>query len=241
MSAGLGAVADAYVLRARLFPATLAVLPLTLVALLVVPPGLLAKVLPFAFSAGVVFLLTQWVRDRGVKLQDRLLERWGGWPTTSMLRYTGSLDHEVVLQRRRRLLEEVTGITLPTAADEATDPAAEAVYHAATRALVSKVRARPGAERVQDENVAYGFRRNLLALKPFGLALTGIALAVDAFWLAPLAPIAALACAGAHLLIVLAWITVVTPDFVHRQARVYAQRLFETLEDTRLAPDAKSS
>ena len=63
---------------------------------------------------------------------------------------------------------------LPTRQEEEADTAeADSVYVSATRALITKVRAKQKMfPRVQDENIHYGFWRNLYAMKPIALALS---------------------------------------------------------------------
>lgn len=232
MTSAFGGVFDGYVIRARIFPATLAVLPVTVVVLLVVPRNALALVGPAVISAGGIFFLAQLVRDLGRRLEGRLIANWDGWPTTAMLLPTNDSDRAVV-ERRRARLQQVTGITLP-ASESRPDTSADAIYHSATRALIAKTRDAPGAERVQDENISYGFRRNLLALKPVGITAAAAAAALAFVLLLPVKPLVGYLCIAADLAAAVLWITVVTPNFVRRQAYTYAVRLFETLDDERL-------
>jgi hypothetical protein len=89
--------------------------------------------------------------------------------------------------------------------------------------------------RVQEENINYGFRRNLYALKPIALAVLGLAIA--------LAVVSSLAdgvhwpvalSGSATLLLMLAWLFLVRPEWVWQAGEKYAERLLETLEDISL-------
>jgi len=89
---------------------------------------------------------------------------------------------------------------------------------------------------VFEENVNYGFRRNMLGLRPWGIAIAAVVIIVStaAFlltdgtssellrawaWPATLAALAALV-----------WWKVVTPDWVRLPGEAYADRLMEALE-----------
>lgn len=87
-------------------------LPLTVVVLLVAPRNTLTMVWPVVASAGVIFFLTHWVRDRCLRVQTTLMAQWGGWPTMAMLRPTDGPDSAIVKRRRPRL-EHIIGIPLP--------------------------------------------------------------------------------------------------------------------------------
>jgi hypothetical protein len=147
-------------------------------------------------------------------------------------------DNRPSFTRRRKLLTELTGVDLPSQAKEARDPArADDAYITATRALIARVRAKEDLfPRVQDENTHYGFWRNLYALKPIAISILVAAVIFDAAWLIFARPIsaAALVTVAVHILIFSAWILVVKPERVRKQADTYAERLFETLEDPRL-------
>lgn len=75
------------------------------------------------------------------------------------------------------LLGKVPMLRFPTADEEQADPAAaDGAYRSAVRWQVDNTKS---VKRVQQENIAYGFRRNLYGLKPWGL-LAVIAAAVIA-------------------------------------------------------------
>lgn len=95
---------------------------------------------------------------------------------------------------------------------------------------------------VQTENVYYGYRRNLLALKPFAVTLLVLLLAGDALALhLGRDPQVVGLTTGVQLLLLLTWITTVHDNWVHRQALTYAHRLFDALDDPNLIPPTKTS
>jgi hypothetical protein len=97
--------------------------------------------------------------------------------------------------------------------------------------LIARVRdATQEYPRVHDENIQYGFRRNLLGLKPIGLFLV-VAVAITAAIVAAVNfhPADAVAL-GIDLLVGLGWVAEVNRGWVRQAADTYAERLFETLE-----------
>jgi hypothetical protein len=185
---------------------------------------------------GTLFFLATWVRGRGQDLERRLTTEWAGLPTTHMLRQNDSEPRPSVV-RRRDLLQRVTGIVLPSTADESVDrDRADDLYVAATKALIVRVRQQQEAfPLVREENIHYGFRRNLLAMKPIALAILAMAAAFDVCWLTIVrfSPIGLIPI-GVSLSLTLPWVTVVNRQWVWRQGCTYAERLFESLEDGRL-------
>lgn len=229
---------DVYALRARLYPAFLCVLPvLAYVFVLLGKPDGVELWMPFAGSLGLLFFLANVVRSRGKKREATLVETWGGMPTTLLLRHR-TPGNQPLRERRRRRLEAVIGEPLPTEADEQYSPAAaDDQYVTAVRVLISRVRdAADKHPRVHEENINYGFRRNLLALKTPALVILVLALGADVA-IGVLADqwIKAAVLGGIHLLALTAWPVVVTAGWVRETADSYAERLFDALEDPTLA------
>jgi hypothetical protein len=75
------------------------------------------------------------------------------------------------------LEEQVAGLRLPTEAEEVQDPeGADAVYELAVGALRERTRDTNQYPPVPSENARYGFRRNVLGLRPYGIATSLIGL-----------------------------------------------------------------
>ncbi len=73
------------------------------------------------------------------------------------------------------------GVTLPSPEAEATDPeAADSLYDSAVQWLIPQTRSGGRFPLVFQENVNYGFRRNLWGLRPIGLAVAIGCLVVNA-------------------------------------------------------------
>jgi len=192
----------------------------------------------FGVATGVIvgalsILGAQLGRDRGRDLQDRLWSDWGGAPTTQSLRLSGSEQSAYVSQCRADA-ERILSAALPSSEEEERDPvAADERYAAAVQGLIARTRDRKRFPLLFEENVNYGFRRNCLGLRRYGIGvcvvvgMAAVALLIvgsgslgsrltDWSW-----PLAAAFGLGAF------WLKVVTPDWVRLPADAYARRLFE--------------
>lgn len=239
---GLGRALDAYSIRARWAPVFLVMLPPLILCLSLIP-GLSAwnKLWPLLGAASVVILVDQIGRDGGRRLQPALWDSWGGAPTTSALRHRDA-PNPVLLARRHERIAAIVGKALPTADEERVDPAgADHVYETAIVALIARTRGRRKEyPLIFTENCNYGFRRNMLGLRPWGRTLaaaTGIfALAAIVGRLAGFAALIniPIVLTGIALLVSAAatavWWRVVTPDWVHPVAQAYSERLLEAVE-----------
>jgi hypothetical protein len=135
---------------------------------------------------------------------------------------------------------------MPTAEDEVADPAtADDLYETGVTALRELTRDDTQFPLVLKENIAYGFRRNLWGRKPYGIAVAALTLAASGGLLIAAAlshevtawesTAFAVAFAAAGLI---AWITTVTPEWVHEAGEGYAARLLESA--IRLPPAGRS-
>jgi hypothetical protein len=167
-------VTDPYERQARLYPALLALLPLLAVVMLLFGPKAtaLTGALTVAISCGGLFLTTNLCRELGKRLEGTLYQEWGGKPTTQLLRYRDKTIEAVTKQRYHSFLATKINVVFPDKNQEAKDPeGADEIYQSAFRWLMDHTR--PDDNKKFDmifrENVAYGFRRNALGMKPIGL------------------------------------------------------------------------
>jgi len=162
---------DSYNRVARLYPALLALAPI-LCSAIVVFPSLVANI-PRSTAAAfglscLAYFLASLARSRGKMIEERLLANWGGWPTTVMLRHRDNRIDPVTKARYHAALAALCpDLTMPSAADERSAPP------------VADERG-PEYPMLHRENASYGFRRNMLGLKPIALAVAAIAALVTA-------------------------------------------------------------
>jgi hypothetical protein len=231
---------DQYDRRARLLPALLVILPAALAAVALAPDAIMGwgGGVALIVQAGGSFLLAQSVGDTGKRKETKLFEYFGRRPTERMLCHEHATNPVLLAERHRKLAKLFPKIKIPTAADEKKDPkGALDVY----TACMDKVRGIVRTDKtkhvdVQRENIQYGFRRNLWAIKSWGISVTLIAsvlLATEtvghiiAHEPVPLAQPVIIA---VDVVLVLAWTLVVTRDWVKRAALLYAERLLETID-----------
>jgi hypothetical protein len=239
-------ILDAYERKARLFPGLIVALPLLVPLVCVYGPRhpVLTSVVAVLGGCGAIYALSSVARGRGKRLEEKLVRDWGGMPTTIALRHrdTATLDN-VSKQRYHTLIASKLQIDLPTSDQEAADPAAaDERYKGATRRLRELTRGNKGL--LLKENIAYGFHRNMLAMKPIGIltALLGVIYGLvicKALSFSPLAfqviNLAAPGLAAALTLLVsaallFAWTLYFDKAAVQRIGMAYAERLFECLD-----------
>ena len=177
-------------------------------------------------------MLSQIGADFGKQLEKRLWTAWGGPPTTRFLR-NGNAEFNAVT--RNRVHEELRklGLHVPARAEEEHDNTkADKYFESCTEELIRRTRDRARFPLVFKALVEYGFRRNLLGLKPFGVTLTSATLAVAAWsaytnWSIEHIPIVPAATAFIGMVLLLMWIAWVTPSTVKLSAERYARFILE--------------
>ncbi|MFF7898835.1 hypothetical protein ACFZCV_08480 [Streptomyces sp. NPDC007920] len=157
--------------RARLRPVLITLRPVAL------PIAASAPALPrtqwlwsLVLLSGLPLFADQLGRSRGKRIEQRLFLSWGGKPGVQVLRWRGPTGRQQLGFLHARV-QEITGpsLRLPTAAEEEDPWKADQIYDAAGLALRVRARGLPGAEPVHEQNCEYGFRRNVLGLRPYAL------------------------------------------------------------------------
>jgi hypothetical protein len=127
-------------------------------------------------------------------------------------------------------------LRLPTEQEETADPQqADEIYDAAGLALRVRARGLPGAELVHEQNCEYGFRRNVLGLRPYALSVAVAGLLAVSAWMftapgflgRPAVPLLAALVVMESLLVAFQALLVRAP-WVESAAWAYAERLLET-------------
>jgi hypothetical protein len=234
-------VPDRYTCNARLYPSLLVIAPAVIAIVGIAKPKLswLHSFWIGLGTAGGLYWLSQLARDPGKALEARLWQAWGGAPSIAILRHRDSRIDPITKSRyHARLVELVTNTNAPTPESESTDlVAADVCYSAWSTFLRTATRDQKRFHLVFDELVSYGYRRNLLGLRPYGLASSVIScigcgvfigLAINrthdvfaALWLA----------LSMDILLLLFWFFRVSPGWVHTAAEHYAARLTEAVDD----------
>jgi hypothetical protein len=232
---------DAYTIRARVFPAIIAAIPaLAMLILLVSWTGL-------ALSSGIavigvliiLYMFSDFARSQGRKIEPRIYELLGGKPSVTMMRRADTVLDTDSKDRYRAFLASKLKRTAPTAAEEAQNQAvADAFYEQAGTWLRENTRDVKKFSILFNENITYGYRRNLLGLKWIALGLNLVVVAICAGLLWHNAPVnindafagrvlVVLVVAAIHALYIL---TVVNRRNVIVAARTYARQLILSTE-----------
>lgn len=232
---------DPYERKARLYPALLAALPLIVVIALYTDwlTFDVENALYITVAAAGLFWLTGKTRDLGKAVEHRLLTKWEGMPSVTLLRHRDSVLDRYTTQRYHKAAAVLADVSLPDPTEEKNDPTdADERYRAVTTALLSKTRNTNEYPLLFKENISYGFWRNLRGVKPIACALAAVLVAFG-LWVdralvmnLQLPEGAERAVVVSGVMILFGWVTTVTDETVRRAAQNYAQRLLEALDGT---------
>ena len=239
MLSALTFLLNPYDRKARFQPALLTGLPLFVcLAVLVSGFGWFWSVVSgVMLFCGATTWLTHLGRDRGKALEPALFRAWGGKPSVAMLRHRDERLSASDKERYRAFLRRmVPGLKLASLKKEQRSPEqADDGYQGATTWLLDQTRGRSRFELLFLENMNYGFRRNLWALKPFALAfdaisiavvvLSGIGLLADITGGSPPANTTIIMCALLTVVHASVFVFVVRSDWVRGPAEAYAGQL----------------
>src|SRR5947209_1869582 len=144
----------------------IATLPAVLAAAVWLPALTLAPIITVLFSwFGFGVLLSEFSRDVGKRREARLWACWGGSPTLRRLRLRVECDNPHARDRwRSRIAALAPETSLLAADDEVADPIrADRIIEVCVARLRELARDASKFPLVFQENVSYGFRRNLWA------------------------------------------------------------------------------
>lgn len=171
---------NTYERKARLYPVFLMLAPILMLVVGVYGVALELKATAVGMLAtlGVFYLAASIVRELGKRLENSLFAEWGGKPTTQILRHRDTQIDPVTKARYHAFLSKHLGIDFPSKASEENDPAAaDNIYQSATKWLLDRTRDKKTFALLFEEDIAFGFRRNCLGIRPFGIMISAIAFA----------------------------------------------------------------
>ncbi len=233
-------VTDGYERKARLYPAFVLLIPVaaTIIAILSAKLSALQSAGATLVACGGAFLLSQLARDAGKKREKGLFARWGGMPSVAIFRHRDTrLDTITKARYHKKLASLVKGAKAPSIAEENADPAgADQTYTAWSTYLRVNTRDTKKFTLLFQENVNFGYRRNLWGLRSVGLITSALSCVIAAAWCyqrfrttggfsEELAGAFVLA-----LVFLLLWIFRFSSDWVRIPADAYAERLAESVD-----------
>ena len=169
---------DKYTIIARIFPALLIILS-CLFSIYATSPNLITSNLPsflatIFISFGALYFVSNFCRTLGRKEEEKLIENWGGLPTTLILRHSYNTLTNLTKKRYHSFLERnVPHIGSFPSPDEETQNhnKADEIYSSSIDWLKEQRRDKEKYSLLHEENIQYGFRRNLLGVKIIGIYL----------------------------------------------------------------------
>ncbi|MER8490245.1 hypothetical protein NKH53_18455 [Mesorhizobium australicum] len=165
---------DSYARRARLYPAVIGAAPALALASIAVPWNQLGapQVLVGIGVAVLLFSFADIARRFGLKAERAMFAGTGGRPFPTVLRHRDWTIDRISKQKYLAFLGQKLGEKAPTQADEEFNPAAaDSFYSRCGSWLRERTRDKDKFGVLLEENVTYGFRRNLYGLKVFGLCI----------------------------------------------------------------------
>lgn len=232
---------DQYEIKARYLPALITVAP-SLFGLFVLFGAEMELLVSIGstIGAGSIFVVigAQIVRARGLKAQEKLLERLGDMPSVLVLRHRDATIDQVSKERYHKILSRCIGRPVPTPGQEATNPqAADKIYWSCSKYLNKQTKSGDQHIQVRAENANYGFRRNMLGMKPWGVvtvtACTGVAITL--LWFERQSgdfssQILFVFVGSISLAFLLVWVLLVNERWVEESAFRYATSLVEACD-----------
>lgn len=186
-----------------------------------------------AFLAIGAFVLAQIVRDAGKAIEKRLWDSWGGPPTVRMLRHS---DPTIASGSKLLIHHHLVALgivdRLPSEAEERQNPKqADGLYLTCSdwlRRKALELKSKAPFDIVHSENISYGFRRNILGIKPYGLITLCVAFVTTSasffFGRHPIIELCGVIIVGVYL------IFGVTEAAVKRAADEYSKRLLDAAQ-----------
>jgi hypothetical protein len=232
-------ITDSYERKARLYPALLLLMPVAVVICSGLGSNLtLTKTIcGLIVSCGGLLLIAQLARDAGTRKQQGLFDQWGGMPSVSVFRHRDSCVDPITKANYHKKMETlVSGAKAPSIEQEKSNPdGVDQVYAAWSTYVRVNTRDTKRYFLLFQENINYGYRRNVFGLRPIGITITTLSAAGAFAWSYLRYKMTGqisveLAFAGAFAtLLLLFWLFRVTAAWVRIPAQAYAERLAEAV------------
>ena len=233
-------ITNGYERKARLYPALLLIAPIVAVGVALLSSkiaGLQALLFGVAVCGGA-FLLTQLARDAGKRKEKDLFELWGGVPSVAIFRHRDvQLDQATKKRYHKKLSSLVEEAEAPSAEEEENDPdVTDDIYSAWSNFLRSNTRDKNTFNLLFQENINYGYRRNVWGMRSIGiitslLSIFGSAIKIYYTYQSTAQFDSPSIMAGVFSLCILAlWVFCFTADWVRIPANAYAERLMESID-----------
>ncbi|WP_373442720.1 hypothetical protein [Staphylococcus equorum] len=237
-----------YELKARIFPAFFTICPF-LITILIWFPKLIrlesSLVISLILVVTLIFL-GNLARERGKKIQKKLIQKWGSLPATLHLSHLdNTLDIETKKRYRNYLEKNIKDLKLPSQNEEIENPKnSQAKYESAIKWLLENTRDSQKFPLVHQDNITYGYSRNMLGIKPLGVTVSILSLILNVYLLYSSNYQSITEVTSSTLFSILAsfifcisWLFFVNEKWVESTSNAYARTLLSSCE----TPTIKSS
>lgn len=230
-----------YELKARIFPAILTILPFVITTLLWFPQliSLESSLLISIILIILLFFLGKLARERGKNVQSKLIQKWGGLPATLQLSH---LDNTIDIETKKRyhnyLQKNIEGLKLPSRNEEIQNSkSSQDKYESAVKWLLENTRDTKKFPLLYQDNINYGYSRNMLGMKWLAVIISIFSLALNFYLLYFLkyepideVTINVIISILINSFIIISWIFFVNEKWVKSTAEAYARTLLSTCE-----------
>lgn len=232
-----------YAIHARFKPVFVAIFPFVLTMLAWCPQAktILGGAMTLLISFGIMTFLSIYISNLGNDLQDKYFEKWGGAPTTLLLMPSNS---ELDIYTKQRYFKWInarcSNLKLPEVINEMVD--SEALYEkirSAGNFMREYTRDKKVYSQVYNDNVSYGFARNISSIRNAGLILAAFSLLINGAFIyfktfaEAVYSLNTMGIVAGFVSLVSAFVfgVVINEGFVKRRAFRYAKTLFEACEE----------
>jgi hypothetical protein len=231
-----------YELKARFFPALFTLLPLVLIVAIWYPEliNLESSFITILFFFIFIFFVAKLARELGFKRQKQLLIEWGNFPSIVYLRLRDNKIDLVTKQRYHNYLNEnVEGIKLPSNMDDELNNQDfyEQQYTSAIKWLLENTRDQQIYSILYQDNINYGFSRNMLGIKPMGFTFSILSLFINLYFVYQeynldlnLIPLKIWMLLIINIALIISWLFFVKKNWVKSSSEAYARSLLATCE-----------
>lgn len=239
---------DKYSFNARVKPALFIILPIVVTAYILIEPlrTLLGTIIGIFVTCGVINFFANQMSSAGNELQEKLFKKWGGAPTTMILRHSNETLEKYTKQRYRAKLNELIPnfkkITENYEVQNTKD--ADDYYKSACNFMREYTRNEKKYPLIISENIAYGFSRNLLAFKKTAITIIILSFLISIIFIwvnneSNFDSLSALkdippsnyVLLAIHIIFLLIWSFMINEKWVKIRGMAYAKRLYAACED----------
>jgi hypothetical protein len=231
---------DRYSLFARVNPVLIFILPIIIIA--IAYSLNIDSYLPFLSSIGLYVALAYFLanisRELGKKKERELWDKWGGIPTSQILDYENDIIDQVTKNRyHHTMMSLIKEISYDDIQKKNKDEQYE-IYKTWTKYIIHKTRDVKKYPLIFKENIAYGFRRNLWAMKNPEVVLLSIVIFVNYLYNAvqhgykkfTQYSLSFYISEFTLICLLFVWIFIITKKWIKTQAFTYAERLMEAID-----------